>query len=81
MLSVSSKVHAGINAFLRIALLENRLAETASRPRLDTCLNLCMPRLHHIQSIGGHTSSPHIPRLYCIQAIDCIKMTNGLNIK
>ena len=44
--------------------------------------SLRMPGLHHrIQSIGGHTSSPRIPRLYRIQGIDHIKMADGLDVK
>ena len=37
-----------------------------------------MPGLHHI---GGHVSSLHIPRVYCIRGNDHIKMVEDPGIK
>ena len=43
-----------------------------------------MAKLHHTQTIGGHTSSSqgvYTRDLLFIQGIDRIKMANNLNIK
>ena len=42
-------------------------------------LSLHVPELHCIRSTGGHVSNPHIPGLYRIQGIDCIKMADNFN--
>ena len=56
---------------------KNRLVEIASRLTLESAY----PRLHRIQSIGGHASSLCIPGLYNIQGIHRIKMADSFHIK
>ena len=69
VLSFSSMVHVCMNAF-------SKIASDVTKSFRSHVLSLHVPKLHCIQSTGGHVSSPG---LYFIQGIDCIKRADNFN--
>ena len=89
-LSVSSKIHADINAFRQIEISlylypDSTVSWHALSPRI--------PGLYHETSLGKshcvypdstvswHASSPRMPGLYHFQGINCIKMADDHDVK